>query len=74
MKPKKRNVVTWQTTQGATVDVCRICERRLRKARQWVWDGSGRNQGEYCQVAHGEHRGICAVCDPGDCSPTVEIR
>ncbi len=45
-------VVTWQSPSGDTLDICRECEVRLQRDRQWPKDGRGQ---EYCSVHHGLH-------------------
>lgn len=51
-------VVTWQAPDGATLDVCRACEARLKKDR-WPRNRSA----EFCTVSHGlHHADDCASC------------
>ena len=51
-------VITWQTPQGRTINVCQDCEGQLTGA--WPRDKRGE---EYCQVHEGLHTGHCDVCD-----------
>jgi hypothetical protein len=47
---------------GATIDICRSCEARLRAAREWPRDWHGQ---EYCQVSISQRPGLCQI-DPRD--------
>lgn len=49
-------VVTYESSSGLTIDVCRACEARLRAAGRWPRDPRGE---EYATVSHGLHRGVC---------------
>lgn len=47
-------VVTWQSPDGAKINISDRQEKALRAQGRWPRDGKGR---EYCQVYHGRHMG-----------------
>lgn len=52
-------VVTWQTTRGDKLNICRACEQRMASREEWA---RHKDAGEYCQVSRGEHAGVCDLC------------
>jgi hypothetical protein len=52
-------VVTYQTTSGSQINICRACEKILQESRIWPKDQYGE---EYASVSYGAHRGLCE-CD-----------
>lgn len=55
-----RDVVTYQTSSGAEINICPRHERELTERREWPKDARGE---EYATVSHGLHRGRCGYCD-----------
>lgn len=53
--PCARKVVTYRAPNGRSIDICQTCADRLTAAGEWPRNVSG----EYCQVSHGLHRGVC---------------
>ena len=53
--PCARKVVTYRAPNGRSIDICPPCADRLTAAGEWPRNASG----EYCQVSHGLHRGVC---------------
>lgn len=60
MQARETTVVTWESPKEARIDVCRACEREMKKAETWPKDSTGQ---EHCQVYMGEHKGVCDVCE-----------
>ena len=52
----KTLVVTYQSPNGRTIDLCAVCARDA-DTRPRDLDGS-----EYCSVSHGLHAGTCLMC------------
>lgn len=50
----RARIVTYQSPNGATIDLTRADVAALRKADVWPRDNRG---GEYCTVSHGERMG-----------------
>jgi len=50
-------VITWETSRGERISVCRRHEKALKG--NWPKDRYGE---EYCQVQMGLHQGVCDVC------------
>lgn len=49
-------VVTYTSSSGSKINVCKECERRFRRLGAWPRDARGE---EYATVSHGLHLGIC---------------
>jgi len=55
IRPCARKVVTYRAPNGRSIDICPTCADRLTAGDEWPRNPSG----EYCQVSHGLHRGVC---------------
>ncbi len=56
---RPRKVITWQASNGETIDICRYCEKDL--AGNWPRNRKGE---EFSNVSHGLHPGTCQICNP----------
>lgn len=53
-----KKVITYQSANGKTINVCKSCENKLEG--NWPKDEKGF---EYCSVSHGLHKDVCSICN-----------
>ena len=60
LREYQMQVVTYRSPRGYLRDICDGCRKAFEAGKCWPKDVNG---DEYCDVAHGAHRGLCDICD-----------